>query len=108
MFVDLEDIQMSSVDLDEFIQKVTNYQNSEYAQEGSYQRILKRRDIWERLSDRYVSTMSAARWSEWRVVVIKALTGASRPISAASWRYRAAVRRTTPNVSPRPTPRCRS
>jgi len=36
--------------IDEFIKNVTKYQNSEYALEDSYQEILRRRDIWEKLS----------------------------------------------------------
>jgi hypothetical protein len=42
---------MSNPDLDEFIKNVRKYQSSEYALDDSYQRILERRDIWEKLSE---------------------------------------------------------
>ena len=42
---------MSNLILDEFIKNVRKYQSSEYALEDSYQEILKRRDIWAKLSE---------------------------------------------------------
>lgn len=40
---------MRNIDLDEFIRNVREYQTSVYALEYSYQKMLKRNDIWERL-----------------------------------------------------------
>src|SRR3990172_11905023 len=40
---------MPNIDLDEFIRNVREYQTSVYALEYSYQKMLKRNDIWERL-----------------------------------------------------------
>lgn len=40
-----------TVNLDEFIEKVKVYQRSSYALEDPYSKTLKRRDIWDRLSE---------------------------------------------------------
>ncbi|WP_455365060.1 hypothetical protein [[Eubacterium] cellulosolvens] len=42
---------MNLIDLSDFIENVKRYQNSVYALDSLYQRIVKRRDIWDRLNE---------------------------------------------------------
>jgi len=44
-------IQITDIDIDDFIRKAQAYQGSVYALEDSYRRILNRLDIWDNLAE---------------------------------------------------------